>query len=53
MLGLYQAGIEQTLGESPRVVVYYLFPGSLTEIDAGRLAAARREVESLFTSPTA
>ncbi len=49
-LGLYQAGIEQALGESPRVVVYYLFPGVPVEIDAGRLAAARDEVGTLFSS---
>jgi ATP-dependent helicase/nuclease subunit A len=49
-LGLYQGGIEKALGESPRVVVYYLFPGVAAEIDAGRLAAARDEVETLFSN---
>jgi len=48
-LGLYQAGIEQALGESPRVVVYYLFPGVPIEIDRDRLLEARAQVEALFS----
>lgn len=51
-LGLYQAGIEQALGESPRVVVYYLFPGVPFEIDKDRLLEARARVESLFRDLT-
>jgi hypothetical protein len=50
ILGLYEAGIEKALAESPRVVVYYLFPGVPMEIDAGRLEEARDEVATLFSS---
>ena len=48
-LGLYQAGIEQALGESPRVVIYYLFSGVPFEVDSGMLEEARAEVETLLS----
>jgi len=48
-LGLYQAGAEQPLGESPRVIVYYLFPGVPMEINRDRLLDAQGQVEALFS----
>ena len=38
------AGIEKALGESPKVLVYYPFPGVLVEIDKDRVFQARAQV---------
>jgi len=47
-LGLYRAGIEKGLGDSPRVIAYFLFPGVSMEIDADRLAEARDKMAMLY-----
>lgn len=48
-LGLHQAGIEEALEKSPKVIVYYLFPRVPIEIDKDRPLEAQAQVDSLFS----
>lgn len=47
-LALYQDAIEMALGESLRVIVYYLFPGIAIEVDKDKLREAGSRVEMFF-----